>query len=563
MARTAASTVVDFYWRCAVHKVLTSARDEGSAAPRSPPVPLKYPMMNRRQWLTGAAAAAMGCALRPRFATGLAAASKAEYLPHFVNVTKDAGLLSKTIVAGHESKDFLLSTTGGGIALFDYDNDGWLDIFVVNGWGLQEFPKGQEPTNHLYKNNRNGAFTDVTEKAGLVRHGWGQAVCVGDYDNDGNLDLFVTYYGKNVLYHNNGNGTFTDVTRESGLLQPEDHWNTGAAFVDYDRDGRLDLFVCNYVAYEHGLTLYESNPALIGQQSPILYGVAGLKGTSNFLYRNNGNGTFTDVSAASGISKAQPTYGFTPCVGDYDDDGLLDLIKTNFSDEIPSLYHNEGKGFFTDVTIPSGLGGVTKSVKWGTAFLDVDDDGRPDILIVGGFIYPPGSGLQHQLPKSENQLILLRNVDGNRFADISEYSGPAFADSRCGRGAACGDIFNSGRVAIAINNLNDFPSLLRNQTPSANSWLLVKLIGTKTNRAAIGSRVVVEADGRRQVQEVRSGGSFCSQNDLRLHFGLGAAKDARVRIRWLGGAEETMEHVPANRMVVIQEGKGIIAQEAF
>jgi hypothetical protein len=576
-------------------------------------------MMNRRRWLKSAAAAAMGCVLPSRFASRLLAASKAEYFPRYVDVAKDAGLLSKTIVAGHESKDFLLSTTGGGIALFDYDNDGWLDIFVVNGWGLKEFPKGQEPTNHLYKNNHDGTFTDVTEKAGLVRHGWGQGVCVGDYDNDGNLDLFVTYYGKNVLYHNNGNGTFTDVTRESGLLQPEDHWNTGAAFVDYDRDGRLDLFVCNYVAYEHGLTLYESNPALIGQQSPILYGVAGLKGTSNFLYRNNGNGTFTDVSGASGISKAQPTYGFTPCVGDYDNDGwpdiyiaddstpsllflnnhdgtfresgvlagvaydanghaqggmgadaadydgdgLLDLIKTNFSDEIPSLYHNEGKGFFTDVTIPSGLGGETKSVKWGTAFLDVDDDGRPDILIVGGFIYPPGSGLQHQLPKSENQLILLRNVDGNRFADISERSGPAFADSRCGRGAACGDIFNSGRVAIAINNLNDFPSLLRNQTPSANSWLLVKLIGTKTNRAAIGSRVVVEADGRRQVQEVRSGGSFCSQNDLRLHFGLGAAKDARVRIRWLGGAEETMEHVPANRMVVIQEGKGIIAQEAF
>jgi len=519
---------------------------------------------------------------------------------------------------GHESKDFLLSTTGGGIALFDYDNDGWLDLFVVNGWGLKGFPKGQEPTNHLYKNNRNGAFTDVTEKAGLVRHGWGQGVCVGDYDNDGNLDLFVTYYGKNVLYHNNGNGTFTDVTRESGLMQPEDHWNTGAAFVDYNRDGHLDLFVCNYVAYEHGTTLYENNPALVGQQSPVLYGVSGLKGTTNFLYRNNGDGTFADVSKASGISHAAATYGFTPCVGDYDNDGwpdiyiaddstpsllfmnnrdgtfretgmlagvaydanghtqggmgadsadydgdgLLDIVKTNFSDEIPSLFHNEGKGFFTDVTVPAGLGGETTSVKWGTLFFDSDDDGRPDIMIVSGSIYPPGSGLQHQLPKTESKPILLRNLDGHRFVNISDRSGPAFAESRCGRGAACGDIFNTGRLDLVINNLNDYPSLLRNQAPPSNSWLLVKLIGTKTNRAAIGTRVVVEAEDR-LAQEVRSGGSFCSQSDLRLHFGLGAAKEARLRIRWLGGPEETLEHVPANRLVVVQEGKGIISQESF
>src|SRR5437660_1097315 len=464
-------------------------------------------LMNRRRWLQNAPTAALGYLLRPY--PLLASAPKTEYFPRYVDVAKDAGLLAKTVIVGHENKDFLLSTTGGGIALFDYDNDGWLDIFVVNGWGVKDFPKGQEPTNHLYKNNRNGTFTDVTEKAGLIRHGWGQGVCVGDYDNDGNLDLFVTYYGKNVLYHNNGNGTFTDVTREAGLLQPEEHWNTGAAFVDYNRDGHLDLFVSNYVAYEHGLTLYESNPALVGQQSPILYGVAGLKGTSNFLYRNNGNGTFTDV------------------------------------------------------TKPAGIGGETSSVKWGTAFIDVDDDGRPDLVIVSGFIYPPGSGQQHQLAKTESKLILLRNLDGNRFANISARSGPAFSDARCSRGLACGDIFNTGRIDLVINNLNDYPSLLRNQSPPSSSWLLVKLIGTKTNRAALGSRVVVEAENRRQAQEVRSGGSFCSQNDLRLHFGLGAAKDARLRIRWLGGAEETLEHVPANRLVVIQEGKGIITQESF
>jgi hypothetical protein len=576
-------------------------------------------MMNRRRWLKSAATAAAGWLLRPFPPVAFSAGAQSAYFPNYVDVGREAGLLAKTVLVGHESKDFLLSTTGGGIALFDYDNDGWLDIFVVNSWALKDFPKGEEPTNHLYRNNRNGTFTDVTEKAGLVRHGWGQGVCVGDYDNDGNLDLFVTYYGQNVLYHNNGNGTFSDVTHESGLMQAGDHWNTGAAFVDYNRDGHLDLFVSNYVDYEYGLKFYESNPALVGEQSPVIYGVAGLKGTRNFLYRNSGNGTFTDVSESAGISKAGLTYGFSPCVGDYDNDGWpdiyvaddstpsllfmnnrngtfreggmlagvafdangrtqggmgadsvdydgdgwLDIVKTNFSDELPSLYHNEGKGFFTDVTVPAGLGGETTSVKWGTGFVDLDDDGRPDILIVSGSIYPPGTGVRHQLPKTESKMILMRNIDGNRFANVSDRAGPAFAESRCSRGVAFGDIFNTGRTGFVVNNMNDYPSLLRNQAPSTNSWLLVKLIGTKTNRSAIGSRVVVDANNRRQVQEVRSGGSFCSQNDLRLHFGLGTAKDARVQVRWLGGAEETLEHVPANRFVVVQEGKGIVSQETF
>jgi hypothetical protein len=575
--------------------------------------------MHRRQWLKNLAAAGAGSLVPPILARSLAAAVPPPYFPRYIDVGKEAGLVAKTVLVGHENKDFLLSTTGGGIALFDYDNDGWLDLFVVNGWGLKDFPKGEEPTNHLYHNNRNGTFSDVTEKAGLVRHGWGQGVCVGDYDNDGNLDLFVTYFGSNVLYHNNGNGTFTDVTRESGLMQAEEHWNTGAAFVDYNRDGHLDLFVCNYVDHQYGLLLYDSNPALMGQQSPVLYGVAGLKGTKNLLYRNNGNGTFTDVSEEAGIRRAEPTFGFTPCVGDYDNDGwpdiyvaddstpsllfmnnhdgtfresgllagvaydangrtqggmgadsvdydgdgLLDLVKTNFSDEMPSLFHNEGKGFFADVTVPSGLAGETTSVKWGTGFIDFDDDGRPDLVIASGSIYSPGTGMQHQLPKTDSKLILMRNLDGSRFVNVSDQAGPAFAASRCSRGAAFGDIFNTGRIDIVLNNLNDYPSLLRNQSPPATGWLLVKLIGTKTNRAAIGSRVSVDANNWRQVQEVRSGGSFCSQNDLRLHFGLGKAKDARMQVRWLGGAEDVFEHIAANRLVVIQEGKGIVSQESF
>ena len=424
-----------------------------------------------------------------------------EYFPHYVDVASQAGLTAKTVLAGHESKDFLLSTTGGGIALFDYDNDGWLDIFIVNSWGLRGFAKGEEPTNHLYRNNRDGTFTDVTAKANLVRSGWGQGVCVGDYNNDGVMDLFVTYYGKNVLYRNNGDGTFTDVTHETGLLQLEDHWNSGAAFLDYDRDGYLDLFVSNYVAYESGLALYESDPALVGVQSPVLHGPAGLQGSKNILYHNNGDGTFTDVTKSAGISKPEPTYGFTPCVadydndgwldiyvandstpsllfknnhngtfteigllagvavdengssqggmgvdaGDYDGDGLLDITKTNFSDQTTSLYHNQGNGFFTDRTFQAGLSGQTSSVKWGTSFFDFDNDGQLDLLMVAGAIYPPGlSGSRAKPKEDEGKKILYHNLGNGRFQDISEHGGPGLLLPRCSRGGSFWRHFSYG-----------------------------------------------------------------------------------------------------------------------
>jgi len=559
----------------------------------------------------------------PPFSSVLCAQAVKEdkYFPNYIDVANQAGLTAKTVIGGHKSKDFLVSTTGGGIALFDFDNDGWLDIFIVNGWGLNGFPKGEEPTNQLYKNNRDGTFSNLTAKANLVRSGWGQGVCVGDYNNDGFMDLFVTYYGKNVLYRNNGDGTFTDVTRESGLLQPGDHWNSGAAFLDYDRDGHLDLIVSNYVGYDSGLALYESDPSL-GVKSPVLNGPAGLEGSKNILYHNNGDGTFTDVSKASGIARSEPTYGFTPCVADYDDDGwpdiyvandttpsllfknnhngtftevgllagvavdenggmqsgmgvdagdydgdgLLDIVKTNFSDQTTSLYHNRGSGFFTDRTFQAGLSRETSSVKWGTAFVDFDNDGQLDIFIVTGGIYPPDLGGNRPTPKeSKGKRILYRNLGNGHFEDISMRGGAGLLTPvRCSRGAAFGDIFRTGQVDVVINNLNDAPLLLRNQSPSPNSWLLVRLVGTHTNRAAIGSRVIVETEGRRQVQEVRSGGSFCSQSDLRLHFGLGRSREAtRLIVKWLGGGQEVFEHLPADRLIVIQEGKGIVGQEKF
>jgi len=578
--------------------------------------------MNRRHWLQTLLRAAGLCFVPSSQMLSQSRSSNAfdNYFPRYEDVAVRAGLLAKTTLNGHETKDFLLSTTGGGVALFDYDNDGWLDLFLVNGWGIGEFPKGEEPTNHLYRNNRDGTFTDVTERAGLVRHGWGQGVCAGDYDNDGNLDLFVTYFGKNVLYHNNGNGTFTDVTNRSGLLQSEEHWNTGAAFLDYDRDGHLDLFVSNYVGHRYGMTLYESNPLLAGEQSPVLYGVAGLEGTRNLLYHNNGDGTFSDVSRSAGIAKPEPTYGFTPLVadfdndgwpdiyvandstpsllflnnhdgtfketglmsgvafdangrsqggmgadtGDYDGDGLLDILKTNFSDETPSLYHNDGRAFFTDSTVQGGLADQAAFVKWGTAFLDFDNDGRPDLFIVTGPIYPPGTNARNSKLSQGSPLILCRNLGNGRFQDISARSGPDLLRFRCGRGAACGDLFHTGQIDVVVNNINDHPTLLRNQSPSSNAWLSVKLVGTKTNRAAIGSRVIVEAGANRQIQEVRSGGSFCSQSDLRLHFGLGRASQAeRIEVQWLGGSKEVLQAVRANRFITVEEGKGIIAQETF
>jgi hypothetical protein len=551
--------------------------------------------------------------------TSVAASASAPF-PRYFDIGYRAGLTARTVLRGDPAKDFLLATTGGGVALIDYDNDGWLDIFVLNSWGLHGFPEAEAPTNHLYHNNRDGTFTDVTEKAGLIHHGWSQGVCVGDYDNDGYLDLFVTQYGKNLLYHNNHDGTFTDVTSRSGLSASPDAWSTGAAFLDYDRDGHLDLFVSHYVDYEYGLTLYGSNPNLEDTQSPVMYGVAGLKGTRNTLYHNNGDGTFTDVSAKAGILKTQSAYGFTPLVadfdndgwpdiyladdstpsllfhnnhdgtfseigllagvaynsngrtqagmgvdaGDYDGDGRFDIVKTNFSDEPPALYHNDGDGFFTDLTAQAGLAGAVQNVKWGTAFVDFDNDGYQDIVIVTGPIYPPGVNNHHPMTAESGRNLLFRNLRNGRFEDISAECGTAFTESRCGRGLAAGDLFHTGQLDLVVNNINDRPSVLRNQVPSPNSWLLIRLVGTRTNKAAIGSRVIVNTGSQRQMQEVRSGGSFCSQNDLRLHFGLGPnVRAARVEVHWLSGAEQFLERVPANHLVTIEEDKGITAQESW
>lgn len=532
------------------------------------------------------------------------------YYPRYEDISRQAGLTAETIIGGVERKKYFLETVGGGVALLDYDNDGWLDIFLVNGWRLEGFAKGREPINHLYRNNRNGTFSDVTVAAGLVRSGWGQGVCVGDYDNDGWNDMVVTYYGKNVLYRNNRDGTFSDVTASAGLLQPSDHFNAGCTFLDYDRDGFLDLFVANSVTYEDAARV---PPDCNYKGVKVNCGPLGLRGSKNFLYRNRGDGTFEDVSQKSGVRSTGAYYSWTPCgfdydgdgwpdvyvtndstpsylyhnnrdgtftdvgheagvaytldgfaqgsmgvtVGDYNRDGHLDIFRTNFIDDTPTLFQNLGEGFFQDVTFPAGIGVNTRFLGWGLSFLDFDNDGWPDLLYVTGHVYP--EIMQEKLDDEfETRKVVYRNLGDGRYEDISLQSGPGILLKRSSRGAAFGDLFNTGQIDVVVNNMNAPPTLLRNVAPSPNRWLLVRLVGQRTNRGAVGSRVRLWTGPFQQTQEVLSGCGFCSQNDFRLHFGLGKAEKVdRLEIHWLGGVVETYQDLPANRLVTVAEGKGI------
>ena len=537
---------------------------------------------------------------------------------NFVDVARAAGLTETTVIGGDHSKKFILESTGGGIALFDYDNDGWLDIFLVNGTTLEETSDIKRSTNHLYRNNRDGSFTDVTAKAGLTRHGWGQGVCVGDYNGDGHLDLFVTYYGKNVLYRNNGNGTFTDVTQASGLLTEENYYSTGAAFLDTRRNGLLDLFVTHYVHYDAA-----TQPSLHGDGCKwrgvkVMCGPRGLKGAKHTLYRNRGDGTFEDVSAAAGVLAGEH-YGFSTLVtdfdndgwpdiyvandstasqlyrnnhdgtfvevgtpagvaynedgreqsgmgadaADYDGDGLLDIVKTNFEQDTSTLYHNRGDGTFDDVTYSAGLGVNTSFVGWGTGFLDFDNDGWPDIFMANGHVYPE---VDHALGDTafRQRKILYRNRGDGTFEDISLRGGSGILLKRSSRGVAFGDLFNTGQTDIVINNMNDTPTLLHNYMPSTRHVLTVQLIGKAPNSFALGARITVGIGTRRIFNEVRSGGSYLSQNDLRLRFGLGDAKvvDA-IEIRWPDGHVDTLKKIAADQIVTVAYGGRIVHAAPF
>jgi hypothetical protein len=543
----------------------------------------------------------------------------------FLNVAREAGLNAKTIYGGEHKNKYLLETTGCGVAFYDYDNDGWLDIFLVNGWRLEGFPKGQEPHSHLFKNNRDGTFTDVTEKAGLVHTGWGQGVCIGDYDNDGYEDLFVCYFGKNVLYHNNGNGTFTDVTERAGVGGNGKRWNSGCAFVDYDRDGKLDLFVANYIDMDLATApVPESGPCLY-KGVLVACGPPGLIGGKNILFHNSGDGTFTDVSESSGILSANGTYGLGVLTGDFDNDGWpdiyvandstasalyqnkkngkftdiameagcalsadgkpqagmgvsaadydmdgnLDIVKTNFAGDTPSLYHNVGNATFEDTTFTGGLGKHTQYLGWGCGFFDFDNDGWPDILICNGHVYPEVEQLTTEAGYAQRKL-LYKNLRNGKFDDISLNAGTGISTPSASRGCAFGDFDNDGDLDVVVNCVNDFPQLLRCDSTLKNNWIKVRTIGTKSNRSGIGARLrcVTRVAGQEkrhsQIDEVRSGGGYYSQNDLRVHFGIGAAEKVELlEIRWPSGQVDTLKDLQANRLFYIREADGVTRTVVF
>jgi hypothetical protein len=535
----------------------------------------------------------------------------------FVDVAREAGLNRKTTFGAENSNKYLLETTGCGVAFIDYDNDGWLDLFFVNGTRFETaFPAGEEPVSRLYKNNRDGTFTDVTLKAGVARSGWGQGVCAGDYDNDGHTDLFVSYWGDCALWHNNGNGTFTDVALKAGVTTRTTsglkRWNTGCAFLDYDRDGHLDLYVANYIDFDPKTAPLPASGPCLYEGLMVACGPPGLQGGKDILFHNNGDGTFTDVSEKAGITKKQGTYGLGVLVGDFDDDGWpdiyvaddsapsalfknnrdgtftdialeagvafgadgktqagmgvsaadvygngkLDIVKTNFAGDTSSLYRNLGSGNFEDVTFQAGLGRNTRFLGWGTVFLDFDNDGWPDILTCNGHVYPEVREKASESGYRERK-VLYHNLGNGKFEDVSTLAGPGILEPAPGRGCAVGDFDNDGNLDVVVNCVNDVPQLLRNESTLKNNWLKVKTVGTKSNRSGIGARVYCTPEGEhRQMDEVRSGGSYISQGDLRVHFGLKKAARADVEVHWPSGEIDKIGGVKANQVLTIVEGKG-------
>ncbi|HEY7352650.1 MAG TPA: CRTAC1 family protein [Terriglobales bacterium] len=587
-------------------------------------------MITRRKWIAsaaGTAGALLSGGARSLFAQGVSSRGvKAQprgkpsgrpFLSKLTDVAAKAGLTQPIIYGGVDSKSYIVEVVGCGVAFLDYDNDGWLDIFVLNGTRLEGDPAGN--TNRLYKNNRDGTYIDVTAKAGLVRSGWASAVTVADYDNDGFDDIFITYYGHNVLYRNNGNGTFTDVTKRAGLAQDVVRYGSGCSWVDYDRDGRLDLFVANYLNTTlERLPKPGENPDCTWKGVPVNCGPRGLAPGYVQLFHNNGDGTFSDVSRSSGVAAAAGSYpmtvvaadydndgwpdiyvacdstpswffvnqhdgtfreealergvalsedgleqaGMGVAVGDYDLDGNLDIFKTNFADDTNVLYRNDGKGNFDDVTIRAGIGVETRYVGWGTGIADLDNDGNPDLFVATGSVYPE---VERKLPSYpfHSPRLVFRNLGGGRFEELVEEAGSGVADAHASRGCAFGDFDNDGDIDVLVMNMNEPPSLLRNDVTSGGNWLKVLLIGSKTNRSAIGSRVTVSYGKSRQAQEVLAQASFYSVNDRRLHFGLGSEATADLQIRWTNGATENIQKVAANQLVVIREGSGILRTQKF
>jgi hypothetical protein len=573
-------------------------------------------MITRRQVLALLACSAAG----PAFGQGVSSRGvKAQprgkpsgrpFPARFTDVAAQAGLTEAVVYGGVDAKSFIVEVVGCGAAFIDFDNDGWLDLFLLSGTRLEGAPPGA--TNRLYKNNRDGTFTDVTEKAGLVRSGWASAVTVGDYDNDGFDDLFVTYYGQNVLYHNNGNGTFTDVTERAGLQQQAVRFGSGCTWVDYDRDGHLDLFVATYLnATLETLPKRGENADCRWKGVPVNCGPRGLPHGSVQLFRNNGDGTFTDVSRSSGVAAASGSYPMTAVAADYDDDGWpdiyvacdstpswlfrnqhngtfreealergialsedgveqagmgvaigdydldghVDIFKTHFADDTNVLYRNDGKGNFDDFTIRAGIAVETRYVGWGAGMVDLDNDGYPDLFVVTGSVYPEVERTLPAYPFRTPRLVF-RNLGDGRFEELIEEAGPGVVAAHTSRGCAFGDFDNDGDVDVLVVNMNEPPSLLRNGYAGGNGWIQVQLEGRTSNRSGVGATVIVTAGGVRQARAVLSQSSYYSHDDLRVHFGLGSRSRAdEIEVRWPSGQVQRVKDVEGRRVVKIEEEK--------
>jgi len=585
---------------------------------------MKFPDLNRftrRTVLRALPAAVAPFVVPPKLWSLVTSAAPEKPLPpfsRFVDVAPTAGLTHTMIYGDPRRNTYIVEVNGAGCAFLDYDNDGWMDIFILGGRTLEGIPPGGG--NRLYHNNRDGTFADVTEKSGLAEPGWACGVCVGDYNNDGFEDLYITYYGQNKLFKNNGDGTFADVTVKAGLVEPRRLFGSGCTFVDYDRDGWLDLFVSNYVEIdiEHGPKPSMDVPNCNFEGVPTNCGPGGLGFPPHALYHNNRDGTFTDVSKKAGIDELRGSYGFTAVafdadedgwqdifvacdatpsmllinnhdgtfreeallrgvalnkdgnlmggmgvgLGDYDLDGHLDLLKTHFVNQPSGLYHNNGKAEFEDVSMVAGLGGERRFSSWGTGLVDLDNDGYPDIFIAAGTVAPELEPVYAKYP-ARNPRLIYRNLGNGKFAPVGDEAGPAIGARYVSRGVAFGDFDNDGDLDVLIMNRSDPPSLLRNDVPSGNHWIKVRLEGTKSNRSAIGSRVLARYGGKVQAQSLTSQCSFLSANDPRLHFGLGSATTVDLEIRWPTGVSETFQKIAADQLVTIREGEGIVKGRPF
>lgn len=529
-----------------------------------------------------------------------------------------AGLTTRLTYGNELSKKFIVEANGSGVALIDFDKDGRLDAFLVNGSRLEKSPAGATPaTNLLYRNTGNGKFQDVTRAAGVAKSGWGNGVCAGDVDNDGFVDLYVTYWGANVLYRNRRDGTFEDVTAKAGVAGQSGQWSTGCTFFDYDRDGDLDLFFATYAGFDPAKTpLPGQFPYCTWKGAPVFCGPRGLPHGSATLFRNRGDGTFEDVSVSAKIRDASGFYAFTAVAADLDGDGWLDIyvacdstpslyfrnnrdgtfqelatesglafnehgseqagmglaltdldgdgridvLKTNFSGDYPNLYRNQGKGVFSDMPLRAGLAVNPDYVLWGAGFADFDNDGERDLLQTAGHVFVDVAKIDARESYKQRRLVY-RNLGGGKFEDVSALAGPAIAEAHSSRGAAFGDFDNDGDIDVLAMNMHETPSLLRNDLPAASvgagKWVKFELEGSKSSRFPAGAVVTVEAAGKRQTDVLLSQSSFLSVNDARLHFGLGtAARVDRIVVAWPSGGNEVFSGVDAGALYRLIEGTG-------